>query len=773
MKKNLLLSFAILLSSIVNFAQESNSGSNTTESSGVYLSFITVNGYGNNLYIDNVTAGTRFNTDVGVASINNIKKDTSYTVGSNPFNIIPSISLINSGRNNITTPFNVAMTVTPGSYSSNKSVPSLNSGVLQEVLFDVLTITPGQAMTISVTTYLPGDEYTNNDNLTQFSIVYSGTQRKVLVEEWTSSTCGPCAANNPSVDAFISANFTSLAAIKYHVGWPAPGNDPMYLYNPTQSYDRRYYYGVNAVPHVIMDGVVNPAYPYSTPSSLPDAFNSRINIGSPLSVEVTDTRLAGDTIQAEIAVTILSPLMYGNYYLRVHAIERTIQYATPPGSNGETIFHDVFRRAFPNSTGISIPISLGTHIFTIKYPVDMAVWVDSMIYTAAFVQNDFTKEVINCGKARNYVLDFITNPNFVSVSDQKPFEIAADIIIKEGAVISGNPERETGNFYYELFESSFPPSGWRVVNPDGGITFQQFSGANGNSFGGSKSVKLDFYSYGTTGQTDTMYAGPFDGLLATDSIKFDYAYAQYPGYSDRLIVKASNNGGQTFPFTIFDKAGSSLATAPNTTNSFIPNSSQWITFSYSLNGIVPVELTSFTASVSDAGIFLKWITATELNNYGFEIQRSFDENDFITVGFVNGNGTSSEQHYYSYTDKLELNKSVKIYYRLKQVDFDGKYNYSNVVSIDYEIPVEFTLSQNYPNPFNPSTTITYSVASTSLVKLRVYDISGQEIITLVNEIKNPGIYNINFDASSMASGVYLVRMTAGKFSSIVKMNILK
>jgi len=764
MYKIILFSFAFLFT-FQNFAQ--NNPSQNGE--GVYLSFITVNGYGNNLYLDNITAGTRFNNDVGVVSINNIKKDTSYTVGTSPFNIIPNVSIINSGMNNVTTPFNVTMTVTPGTYSSIKSVSSLNSGAMHEVLFDLLTITPGEAITINVTTALAGDEYESNNILNQFSIVYSGVQRNVLLEQWTSSTCAPCASNNPTIDAFVSSNFNSLSAIKYHVGWPSPGNDPMYLYNPTQSYDRRYYYGINAVPHVIMDGLIHPAYPYSTPNSLPDAFNSRTNVGSPVSIEVTDTRIPGDSIQADIEINILAPLMFGEYFLRVHAIERKIQYSTAPGSNGETIFYDVFRKAFPGSEGISLNTATGQYHYVIKYPVDMAAWVDSMIYTTAFIQNDLTKEVINSGKARNYTKDFNLQ-SFPPIFSQKPFEAADDFIIKDAERITGT--KAIGNFYYELFEGDFPPSNWTVVNPDGGLTFQQYTGANGPAFNGTKSVTLEFYSYSTTGQADTMYAGPFSGLLETDSIKFDYAYAQYSAtYIDRLIVKASNDGGVTYPFTIFDKAGSSLATAPVTTGSFVPTANQWVSFSYSLEGIVPVELISFSGNIVDGNVLLKWSTASELNNYGFEIQRSYNGSDFVSVGFVDGAGTTIQQKEYSFSDKLRFKGSV--YYRLKQIDFDGKFSYSETINVTYEKPLDFSLSQNYPNPFNPHTSIMYSLGNRELVTLKLYDITGQEIKTLVNEIMDAGNYSISLDASSLASGIYLVRMVSGSFSSVKKINLLK
>jgi len=426
-------------------------------------------------------------------------------------------------------------------------------------------------------------------------MVLSGVQRNVLLEEWTSSTCGPCAQNNPTIDAFVHSNFDSVVAIKYHVGWPAPGDDPMYLYNPTQSYDRRYYYGVNAAPTVIMDGVTHPAYPYYTASSLPNAFGERIILGTPISVSVADTPLPGDSIQSNISVTVHSPLMSGDYYLRVHALERTINYSSPPGTNGETVFHDVFRKAYPNSIGIPIPTAVGTHDFVYKYKIDTNVWVDSMIYTAAFVQNDMTKEIMNCGKGRDQMLavEKIASPHQPMSNDIKTVSFADDLIkalptdVRDrysGYTVNG------GTFNLEIFESSFPPASWRIGNPDGGITFEQFTGANGNSFGGSKSVKMDFYSYSSIGATDTMYTEVYTSLSATDSIKFEWAHAEYPNYGpDRMIVKVSTDGGATFPTTIFDKSGSDLATAPSTTGSFIPNSGEWAMFEYPLAGIVSVD----------------------------------------------------------------------------------------------------------------------------------------------------------------------------------------
>ncbi|MDH3268014.1 MAG: M28 family peptidase, partial [Ignavibacteria bacterium] len=162
-----------------------------------------------------------------------------------------------------------------------------------------------------------------------------------------------------------------------------------------------------------------------------------------------------------------------------------------------------------------------------------------------------------------------------------------------------------------------------------------------------------------------------------------------------------------------------------------------------LTEIVPVELLAFTASMNNSLVQLLWSTASELNNQGFEIQRSIDKpDDFVTVGFVNGKGNSTEINYYSFHDHPDLNGVSQLYYRLKQVDLDGTFSYSNVVNVTYDVPTAFVLNQNYPNPFNPSTRISYFVPKESYVTLKVYDFLGREIKTLVNENKSTGSYEV-------------------------------
>ena len=187
--------------------------------------------------------------------------------------------------------------------------------------------------------------------------------------------------------------------------------------------------------------------------------------------------------------------------------------------------------------------------------------------------------------------------------------------------------------------------------------------------------------------------------------------------------------------------------------------------------VVPVELTSFSANVSDAKVTLDWITATELNNNGFEVQRKSVVGDFATIGFVKGAGTSTNQHNYSFTDK-DLSAG-KYSYRLKQIDYDGKYEFSKAIEVDVRPLDNFTLEQNYPNPFNPTTTIAYVLNEKSNIKLTLYNALGKEVAVLVNEEQEKGYHKAVVNADNLASGVYFYKLQAGSLVETKKMILLR
>ena len=212
--------------------------------------------------------------------------------------------------------------------------------------------------------------------------------------------------------------------------------------------------------------------------------------------------------------------------------------------------------------------------------------------------------------------------------------------------------------------------------------------------------------------------------------------------------------------------------------SFVNGSTGWVAGNHSTllkyeKSTVPVELISFDSKVDGNSITLNWETATETNNSGFIVERKTLK-EWESLGFIEGNGTTAEKHSYSFIDDLVNIDANKIYYRLKQTDFDGSFEYSNIVEVSYNsIPSHFALQQNFPNPFNPTTRIKYQVSKLEFVLLKVYDILGNEVAALVNEQKPAGDYEVEFDAEGFASGVYYYRLEAGSFSEVKKMILMK
>ncbi len=195
---------------------------------------------------------------------------------------------------------------------------------------------------------------------------------------------------------------------------------------------------------------------------------------------------------------------------------------------------------------------------------------------------------------------------------------------------------------------------------------------------------------------------------------------------------------------------------------------------------VPVELTSFSASVSCNDVNLSWSTATETNNEGFEIERGekleVRSQKWETIGFVEGKGTTASPEFYSFVDKNVASGSYE--YRLKQIDYDGTFTYSGIVEVDVTAPREFSLDQNYPNPFNPSTKINYRIPFESFVTLKVYNILGSEVAALVNEKQIAGNYEVEFNSLSgkvrnLPSGIYYYQLQVRNFIKTKKMILVK
>ena len=198
-------------------------------------------------------------------------------------------------------------------------------------------------------------------------------------------------------------------------------------------------------------------------------------------------------------------------------------------------------------------------------------------------------------------------------------------------------------------------------------------------------------------------------------------------------------------------------------------------------GAVPVELVAFNATVNQQDVHLDWLTATETNNFGFHIERRLQDGDWEKLAFLAGKGTTTEPSRYEFVDR---NLQAATYdYRLKQIDTDGAFEYSGIVTATIGLPTTFMLAQNFPNPFNPTTEIQYQLAVSenlgeTRTLLKIYNILGKEVRTLVDEEQAPGFYRVSWDGRDdfgqrPASGIYIYRLQSGKFVATRKMALLQ
>jgi C1A family cysteine protease len=354
--------------------------------------------------------------------------------------------------------------------------------------------------------------------------------------------------------------------------------------------------------------------------------------------------------------------------------------------------------------------------------------------------------------------------------------------------------------------------GWRATKTDCNEGFNSFTTGSNEYL---KSVSF-FTAADSVDYTIKIY-DTFQGGQLQDELLSQSGYEQFTGFhtidlSNIIFLQEGNDfyvylnlsrGGQPFDRTSEVPVlliGSSYLTIVNSTSnpneSFFWDGAQWQDMYYYADppwpantanlcikaltmdeNNIPVELTSFTAVNRGTNILLEWVTATETNNQQFEIYRRTTENEkvgeWMLIGHLEGKGTTTEPTYYSYEDDITGINANALEYRLKQMDYNGNYTYSEIISVNSLAPDGFVLEQNYPNPFNPSTRIKYALATKQLVSLKVYDILGNEIAKLVNEEKPAGTYEVEFNANHMSAGVYYYTIVTDNFVQTKKMILLK
>ncbi|QOJ27394.1 MAG: hypothetical protein HRU80_00360 [Ignavibacteriales bacterium] len=334
--------------------------------------------------------------------------------------------------------------------------------------------------------------------------------------------------------------------------------------------------------------------------------------------------------------------------------------------------------------------------------------------------------------------------------------------------IAANPQASTENTVIAL-ESS----GGMTFNPTSTLTgdvrgYFFAIGRSGSAPAGVVNIANYFWSVSTN-------AGSFSG-----SARFYFDKISGNGIttpSTLKLLKRDHDGASWVEYTDITR-GDDYIQANNLT------SFSDFTLGGGMDNPLPVELVSFTAKPKNGAVQLQWKTATEVNNYGFEVERKHNnltsaEGNWQKIGFVEGNGNSNSPKSYSFMDRNAT--AGKYIYRLKQVDADGAFDYSDEVFVDLGTPSQFSLSQNYPNPFNPSTLVQYAVPVQSVVVLEIYDITGTRVAQPVNALHEPGAYSVMFNLTelNLASGTYIYRLSAKDisgnlmYSAINKMLLLK
>lgn len=251
------------------------------------------------------------------------------------------------------------------------------------------------------------------------------------------------------------------------------------------------------------------------------------------------------------------------------------------------------------------------------------------------------------------------------------------------------------------------------------------------------------------------------------SLRIYYDNSELNSIPEQNLVMFTSANGVNF----WNLTGGTVDTLNNFVNVSGLNSFGYHTLASALNPL-PVELTSFSAAYENTYVMLRWSTATERENRGWDIEKRTNE-DWKTIGFVEGNGTSLESSNYQYKDVNISNISSE--YRLKQIDFDGTVTYSNIVEVEGIIPGEFALMQNYPNPFNPETKITYAVPSgiKGNITIKIFDVMGRLAAVLDEGQKEAGVYSVGFNAAGLSSGMYIYQISAGNAVITKTMMLLK
>ena len=520
-------------------------------------------------------------------------------------------------------------------------------------------------------------------------------ERTVLAEIFTSTTCGPCASQNPYFDNWYNnySNKDRVAVIKYHVWWPSPGNDPFYHANTTENAGRTNYYGTNYVPRGIINGTSDGVASASTWITL---IQNSIITTSQFEIKIlgnVDATTGGNlTIQVRADN---NPIPSGTLVLHVAVVESNINYV---GTNGDPTHNFVMRKMYPNHNGEVFTINPNeTKTFTRTFSWNSA-WKLDNSHIVAFIQNRENRTVYQSAIRRANI--FVATPSLI-----------------------------------------FPPN--NALNQPINITL-------------SWTKNTQAIRYGLEVATDSLFNNKvFSDTTLVDTFKALVKLARETRYYWRVKAIASYNSSdwsevwsfKTLPLNAPNQV--QLVNPQNNTTIYNPRQ---ITFQW-LASEPDVDAYRFEYGIDSTltyKIIDTIISSTELT---LDFTFRFEWFNYWRVTARNGVGWGQPSDIWMF--------------RLIRTSVE-----------DEIIPDKFILYQNYPNPFNPTTTIKFKLPKSGFTTLRIFDLFGKEIATLINENLNSGTYEVKFSTDelkdkSLASGIYFYQLKSGKYSEMKKMILLK
>ena len=668
--------------------------------------------------------------------------------------------------------------------------------------------------------------------LISIGVLNAQVRRIVLLEEATNSSCGDCATSNIKLQAFFKSHFGGVISLRYHASWPSP-NDPMYAINPVENNFRiNDYYGIWFVADYFMDGI-----DYREPLDslvMIDEMHHQLSIDAPVKIKVS-ANIDSDSVRATLKLIGVSPVLQTELRFRAAVIERMIQYSSPPGSNGETIFPDVMRKLLPDTTGFVIEnINPGEEItYNVSCPVNPE-WHWQDLAVVAWLQTDENQQPPGFWQTVNHeiIQSNISIPTYAIQSDD-PFAVFLTTdqhYSKNLKIINDNDvdihlrlkvtqaQLPAGWDYDFTYNNNNFDSLYITINSGDSVAF--VLNINTNSDPGIIRLALfaqnldDPYNYGYTanylgvtktensnvlfiddddgGNSEIAYFNALDSagvcytsiegrlvpalenlLLAENFKAVFWNISERPHILSQLemdfLENYLNNGGNLF-IAISDPdvfSGSWLVGSPFLSfciNYFDAEKVGWFSSSSLFTGI---------EGTLGAGIITNLSSSTHII---VESYSGASDPIFQYAGTSNYGGLNYDVGIYKVVflgSGLEQFTTASARQKLIQNVVNWFEAPAGVFDVQSNVPSQYNLEQNYPNPFNPSTTFKYSIPNESNVTIKVYDVLGNEVATLVNEEKPAGTYEVIWYAEGLTSGVYFYQLKVGGHIETKKMLLIK